>query len=144
MSLLSLNTATASNAGRVMPVLHPDDRTPLTFGKDKKALTLTLLGKDSDAFIRADQAARNVQMQTLAKGVKYSSAAVDVQISEMLARCTTGWAGIPQGWIDGSDDEKPSEFSYENAVALYSNQGLRWLRDLADEFVGDRRNFLKA
>lgn len=144
MSLLSLNTATASNEGRAMPVLHPDDRTPLTFGKNNAPLTLTLLGKDSDAFIAADQAARNKAMATMAKGVKFSAAALDLQTCETLARCTTGWAGIPQGWIDGSDNEGPAEFNFANAVALYSSPGVRWLRDQADEFVGERRNFLKA
>lgn len=141
MSLLSLSTATASNEGRAMPVLHPDDRTPLK-GADKKPLTISLLGKDSDTFIQADQASRTKNMATMAKGVKFSAALMDQQVCETLARCTTGWTGIPQGWIDGSASEDPAKFSYDNALALYLNPGIRWLRDQADEFVGERRNFL--
>jgi len=144
MSLLSLNTAVAANEGRVMPVLHPDDRTPLTWGDKKKPLTLTLLGKDSDTFIKADQAMRSKAMALMTKGVKFSAAANDLQVAETLARCTTDWSGIPQGWVDGSNSEEAAECSYENAVALYQNAGVSWLRTQVDEFVGERRNFLTS
>lgn len=144
MNLIALNTASAANEGRPMAVLHPDDRTPLTWGDKKDPLTITLLGKDSDAFIRDEQAARNKAVALATKGVKFSAAAQDRQVAETLAHCTTGWSGVPQGWIDGSEDESPAEFSFENAVALYLNPGVRWLRDQVDEFIAERRHFLKG
>jgi len=142
MSLTSLNTASAANEGRAMPVLHPEDRTPLLDEKGKP-VTITLMGRDSDAFIKAENAARNRAMEQLSKGVKFSAAAAERQTCETLARCTVDWSGIPKGWLDGSDDETPVKLSEENAVALYSNPGVKWLRDQVDEFIGARANFLK-
>lgn len=142
MSLLALNTASAANAGRVMPVLHPEDRTPLKNGD--ATMTLTLLGRDSDAFIRAENTARNRSVEQLSENVKFSAAAVDLEAAKTLAACTTGWTGIPKGWLDGSDDETPAKFSEEAALALYTSPGLKWVRDQADRFIGNRANFLTA
>lgn len=141
MSLTSLSTSTAANAGRTMTVLHPDDRVPL-LADDKTPVTITLLGKDSDTFIKAQNAARNRAVEAVKKQMKFSSAAADLEASQTLARCTTGWTGIPRGWLDGSDDETAADFSFENAVALYSNLGVRWVRDQVDEFVAERAHFL--
>lgn len=143
MSLTSLNIASAANEGRVMPVLHPDDRTPLK-GPDGNPVTITLMGQDSDAFIRSERTARNKMVDNMAKQVKFSAAASDQQAAETLAACTLDWSGIPAGWIDGSDDETPAEFSRDAAKALYASPGLRWLKAQVDEFVAERRNFLKA
>lgn len=143
MSLASLNTAAAANEGRTMPVLHPTDRTPLKDEKGKP-VTIDLLGRDSDVFVKAENAARNKAVEGIKEGVKFSSAAADLAGAETLARATTAWSGIPKGWIDGSDDETPVPHTFENAVALYSNKGVAWLRDQADKFIGDRGNFLKA
>lgn len=146
MNLTSLQTSTAANSGRVMPVLHPNDRTPLfAIGAkpdEKIPVTITLLGKDSDAFIKAENAARNRAVEQIKKQVKFSAAAADLEASQTLARCTTAWTGIPQGWLDGSDDESPADFSPEAALALYTNLGVRWVRDQVDEFVAERANFL--
>ena len=143
MSLTSLNTAVAANAGRTMLVLHPTDRTPLTDAKGRP-VTVDLLGRDSDVFVQAENIARNKAVEAIKEGVKFSSAAADLAGAETLARATTGWSGIPKGWIDGTDDETPASFSFQNAVALYSNKGVAWLRDQADKFIGDRANFLSA
>lgn len=143
MSLASLNLSAASNEGRPMTVLHPVDRTPLKDAKGKP-LTIDLLGKDSDTFIRAENAARNKAVETLTKGVKFSAAEASLEGAQSLARAVTGWSGIPKAWVDGSDDETPVSFDYETAVAMFSNPGVRWLRDQADEFVGTRAHFLTA
>lgn len=143
MSLTSLNFAPAANEGRVMTVLHPTDRTPLKDGKGNP-VTLTLLGRDSDAFIAAENAARNKAVESLKDGAKFSAAAADEEAAASLARATTAWAGIPKGWIDNTDDETPAPFTPQNAAALYSNRGVRWVREQADKFIGDRAHFLKA
>ncbi|MNS58674.1 hypothetical protein D3C72_916010 [compost metagenome] len=142
MSLTSLNTASAANEGRVMLVLHPEDRTPLLDEK-KKPVTITLLGRDSDTFIQAENASRNRAMEQLSKNVKFSAAAAEQQTCETLARCTVDWSGIPKGWIDGTDDETAAKLTEESAAALYASTGVKWLRDQVDEFVGTRANFLK-
>lgn len=143
MSLASLNLSAASNEGRPMTVVHPVERTPLKTDKGKP-LTIELLGRDSDAFIRAENAAKNKAIETLTKGAKFSAAESALEGAQSLARAVTGWDGIPKAWIDGSDDETPVPFDYATAVALFTNPGVRWLRDQADEFVGTRANFLKA
>lgn len=143
MSLASLNTAAAANEGRVLTLVHPEDRTPLN-GQNGKPITITLLGQDSDAFIKAENAARNRSVESLREAAKFSAAAADLQACEMLARCTVNWSGIPKAWLDGSEDESPVKHTDENAVALYSNPGVSWLRAQVDKFVANRANFLKA
>lgn len=143
MSLTSLNTAAAANEGRAMPVLHPTDRTPLRDDKGKP-VSITLLGQDSDTFIKAENAARARTMENLSQGAKFSPAASDLQACEALAHCTTDWSGIPKGWLDGTDDETPIKHTAENALALYQNPGVKWLRDQVDKFIANRANFLKA
>lgn len=143
MSLTSLQTASAANEGRAMPVLHPTDRVPLL--NDKKVpVTITVRGRDSDAFIKAENEARNRAVERTSKAVKFSAAASDLEACQTLARCTTGWQGVPAGWLDGSDNEAPAEFSYDNAVALYTNPGVSWIREQVDQFVAARVNFLKS
>lgn len=143
MSLAALNTAAAANEGRVLTVLHPTERTPLV-GQNGKPVTITLLGQDSDIFIKAENAARARAMEHLSEGGKFSPAASDLQACEALARCTLDWSNIPKGWIDGTDDETPAKHSHETAVALYQNPGVKWLRDQTDKFIATRSNFLKA
>lgn len=141
MDLLSLDVSPTANEGRALHLLHPAERTPL-FGADKGPVTITLLGKDSDVFIKAERIIRNKRMEAMKKGGKHSAAEEDQEAWETLARCTTGWQGIPQGWIDGTADASPAEFSYASAVKLY--QRMRWVKEQVDEFVGTRENFLKA
>lgn len=143
MSLASLNFATAANEGRTMIVQHPVDRTAL-LDANKNPVTIDLLGRDSDTFVAGENAARNRAVEQITAGAKFSAAAADEEAAGSLARATTGWSGIPQGWIDGTEDETPAKFSFENAKKLYLNRGVRWLRDQADKFIGDRANFLPA
>lgn len=144
MSLASLNTSAAANRGAVMTVLHPVDRVPLK-GADTQPITLTLLGRDSDEFTRAERNARKAAREAMVKRQAYSPADEDRMADAALAAATTGWSGIPMAWLEaGGTDETPAPFSAENALKLYGNPGVRWLRDQADEFIGDRANFMKA
>lgn len=146
MSLTSLNTASTANAGVVMPVLHPTDRVPLFYGEgdNRKPVTITLLGRDSEQFIRAERASRKQVREALVRRQPYSPADEDRAADQALAACTVAWDGIPAGWLDGSTDETPVEHSAASALKLYGNSGVRWLRDQVDEFIGERANFLKV
>jgi hypothetical protein len=145
LSLAKLQTAVNANAGRVLQLEHPDDRTPLFFDTEKKVpVQLTLLGKDSDAYIKAERHNRNRAVENIKKRVAFSAAEDDRLGAETLARCTTAWQGIPQGWIDSSDNEEPAEYSYDNALRMYENAGVAWVKEQADDFIGKRANFLKA
>jgi len=142
MSLASLNTSLAANEGRPLTLLHPTDRTPLTFGKDKAPVQIDLLGMDSDAVVANEHATRNQNLEAMREGAKLSAADLDLKAATALAKATTGWRGVPQGWIDGTANEEPAEFSQAAALKLYTNKGLRWVKEQADRFVGDRANFL--
>lgn len=143
MSLSSRNTSAASNKGRVMMVLDPDDRTPMKT-EGGETVTITLLGQDSDVFIAATRAARNKQVENLTERVKFSAAEQDRQTAVTLAACTTGWSNIPKGWLTNEDDDTPLPFSRENAEALYEQPGVAWLRVEVDKFIGTRANFLRT
>lgn len=144
MSLASLNIATTANRGAVMNVLHPNDRTPLKQA-DGSEITITLLGRDSDEFIKADRAARKAIREALVRRTPYAPADEDRAADQTLAACTVAWSGIPAGWLEpGGTSEEPAPFSAENAAKLYGNPGVRWLREQVDEFIAARANFMKA
>lgn len=143
MNLTDLNFADAADKGAALTLLHPTKRTPLVFGKSE-LVQIDLRGQDSDAFIEADNASRERAVEASRNGQKFSAAEADLRGAEILARATTGWRGIPQGWIDGTKDETPAKFSFENAVKLYTNRGVKWVRAQVDAFVGERANFLTA
>lgn len=143
MSLAALNLSTAANEGRPLHLLHPGDRTPLKTA-DGEPVTITLRGRDSEAFIKAQYEARERTLEAVAQQTRLTGADQDMSTAETLAACTVSWAGIPQGWIDGTLDESPAPFSEAAARKLYANPGVRWLREQADAFVGKRSNFVKA
>lgn len=62
---------------------------------------------------------------------------IENETSEMLARLTTGWALVT---LDGRPLNIP--FSLENALALYRNPRLAWIRAQVNDFISDLGNFL--
>jgi len=142
-NLSDLNLSDEADHGSKMSVLHPVNRTPL-IAADGEPVTLTLVGTESDIYINTVNKNRDDNIEELRRRAKFSSAADDYKGAKLLAKCTLGWHGIPKGWLDGSKDEDVAEFSYDNAVMLYNNRGVRWLREQADEYIADRSNFLKA
>jgi len=141
MSLTGLITV---NEGRPMAVKHPTTRAPLV-AADGTPVVLTLLGSDSEVFTRAELESQRATVDSLTGGgPAFDPAARYAEATEVMAACTTGWTGVPQGWIDGTDDESPAPFSKENAAKLYANPGVKWLRIQADKFMGDRSRFLRG
>ena len=133
MDITKLDTKAAANDGAKMevldlagaPVLKSDGVTPVT---------ITLMGKDSDAWIKFDNQVTN---RRLAQGtrMKLTAEALKADQIKELAICTVGWDGIGLG-----DDETP--FSYEKAVELYTLSPD--IREQAKAFIEDRSNFSKA
>ena len=141
MSLTGLITV---NEGRPMAVKHPSTRAPLT-AADGTPVVLTLLGSDSEVFTNADLEIQRATVDSLTGGgPAFDPVANYAKAAEIMAACTTGWTGVPQGWIDGTDDETPAPFSKENAAKLYANPGVKWVRIQADKFMGDRSRFLRG
>ena len=140
MSLKDLNMKPVANQGATLVLQHPADRTDLKQA-DGSNITISLLGKDSDVYVKADNFVQNKRVEAAKRQVKFSNAEAQQQNAETIARCTTSWSGVPKCWVEGGEDEAPVEFSFENAVKLYTTQ--RWVFEQADNFVGDRANFLK-
>lgn len=142
-NLTDLNFSETADQGKDMVVLHPTARTPLK-GADGNPVTITLVGSDSDIYVKAINKNRDANIDEMRRRAKFSSEADDYKGAKLLARCTITWRGIPVGWLNGTADETLAEFSYENALKMYSNRGVRWLREQVDEYIADRSNFSKA
>lgn len=140
MSLKDLNLKPTANQGAMLVLQHPGDGTELK-GADGKPITISLLGKDSDSFVKADNILSNTRVEATKRQVKFSAAQFKEQNCGLYAHATTGWFGIPKCWIEGGEDETPIDYTFENAKALYLNQG--WVFEQVQAFVDNRANFLK-
>lgn len=141
MSLKELNLAPVANAGALLTLQHPGDGTELK-GADGKPITISLLGKDSDTFTKADNILSNTRVEAAKRQAKFSAAQFKEQNCGLYAYAVTGWSGIPKCWIEGGEDEAPATFTFEAAKMLFLNQG--WVFEQAKDFVDNRANFLKA
>ncbi len=121
----------AVNAGSKMTVLDVNG-VPL-LKPDKSPITITLRGKDSDAYIAHENQATNRRLQQGAR-VKLTSEGLKADVIAGLAKCTVAWDGIGIG-------EDETACSYEAAVRLYTLAPD--IKDQVAAFVEDRANFLK-
>lgn len=135
---LELETA---KPGRMF-VVHPITRQPLreksADGKEGKEAYIDLYSGDSE---QARRHQRSIARRRLAmRGrAKMTPEEIEAEAIEFLCAVTAGWylldlEGRPLG----------VEFTPENARELYGLAAVAWLRDQADEYVGDRGNFSKG
>lgn len=101
---------------------------------DGSPITITLLGKDSDAWIRHENAMGDRRLNQRG-GAKLKMEGLKAENVAGYAKCTVSWDGIGLG-----EDESPC--TYENALKLYTKYPA--IRDQVDEFMGERANFLKV
>lgn len=127
MNIDDLDTELSADGSAVLEVLDKAGA-PLA-DKDGTPVTITLLGKDSDAFKTRSNAIDNRRYAQGAR-LKLTAEALKADAASVLAKCTVAWTGI-------TDD-----CTYENAVRLYSR--VTAIREQVDVFVGDRGNFSKA
>jgi len=131
MDLNTINDCLCNSGTAIMNVRHPVTDEDLMF--DNKPVQIEVYGKDSDVARKAMKAAAQ---KALSKRNQRTD--VDAAISSaasLLASCTAGWSNV-------SIDNKPLEFSFDNACEIYTKY--HWLREQVDEFIGDRANFFKA
>lgn len=140
--LSALDTVAGSNAGSDLE-LSLSNGTPIV-RPDGRPVTIKLLGKDSDAFIKADAHERNLRLQQ-GQRLKLTAEGMDASGIKCLAKASISWDGV--GWMvkearlwEFDGDELPC--TYENAVRLYTR--LPDIKEQVDNFVGDRSNFLKG
>lgn len=124
--LAQFDTVSSANSGAKLELTDANGAAVLK--ADGTPLTITLLGKDSDVWVKAENAARN---RRLAQGprMKLTAEALESEAISALAKVTVAW-----------DFDEPC--TYEAAVRLYTRFPL--IREQVDLFVGDRANFTKA
>lgn len=146
-NLADLDFAETSDSGAPLYLKHPTQGIPLTLGEGDAAVQVVIMlrGRDSQAFIEAGYSQAEKAQETMMELGKLSPPkARDYEQAHALALCVIGWKGVPLGWVEGSRDNDPVEFSYDNALRMFRNRGVRWVREQCQKFVDDRANFLSA
>ena len=125
MDLNEIKIADKSEEGEVLTVLHPVTYT-------ETDIKIRLAGSDSAKY--RNKIKKIAEKDKGKRKNNFNLDAAERQGAEILAACTLDWEGIQRGGVD-------IPFTYENAVELYSDPNLRWLREQVDEFIADRTNF---
>lgn len=135
MDLKDLNIVALANKGEVLELLHPATGEVLTDekGKNPKAFYLRLLGSDSDAY-RNSIKRRFEKTQNQQKKQKIDIDDAQIKAAELLAKCTTECYMI--------EDGKPIECTKSEMTRLYLKYP--WMREQAEDFMGDRSNLFKS
>ena len=133
VDLAAIDTVKGSNEGFDVRIFHPGTNEDLD-------ITISVLGKDSDAFQKVSRAQNKKRMAKMQKGGFRNVSPVPIEEIEqdgiaLLAACTTGWTGVI---IEG----KEIPFSTDNAVMVYER--FPWIKEQVDTAIGDRANFIKA
>ena len=133
VDLAAIDTVKGSNEGFNVRIFHPGTNEDLD-------ISITVLGKDSDAFQKVSRAQNKKRMAKMQKGGFRNVSPVPIEEIEqdgiaLLAACTTGWTGVI---IEG----KEVAFSTDNAVMVYER--FPWIKEQIDVAIGDRANFIKA
>lgn len=130
MDLSKFDTRKACDDGAIMPVIYEGN--PVT-QDDGKPVTITLRGRDSDAFQKSIRSRADARMQSRQR-VGMTVSAIESEGIETLADCTVDWDGI---MVDG----EVLPCNRANAIKLYTR--FPWLREQADQFISERANFLR-
>ena len=133
VDLAAIDTVKGSNEGFDVRIFHPGTNEDLD-------LIINVLGKDSDAFQKVSRAQNKKRMAKMQKGGFRNTAPIPIEEIEqdgidLLAACTTGWAGVI---IEGEE----IQFSIDNAVMVYER--FPWIKEQIDTAIGDRANFIRA
>lgn len=123
-------------AGR-MTVVHPITRQPLRDADGKEAY-IDLFSSDS-AQARLHQRAVSRRRLAMRGRAKLTVEELEAEAIEFLGALTAGWF-----LLDLEGKPLGVEFTPDNARELYGIAAIAWLRDQADEYIGDRANFSKG
>jgi hypothetical protein len=134
MDLSQFDTTQTAEEGAVMTVTHPATGVPLE-QDDGTPVTITLAGTDSERFRRAERQALNRRLQGPRRNQNVTAEELEANGINGLVACTLAWSGIV---LDGES----LACTPDNARLVYKR--LPWLREQANEFTGQRANFLRA
>lgn len=131
--LATLDTEYCPDEAFDVELTGPDGAT--LFNDDGSAMTIGVLGADSDVGVKVRNANSN---KRLAQGLrmKMTAEGLDSEGASYLAKLSVRWNITMAG-------EKPP-FTYEAALRLYSNPRLAFIREKVDQAIGERANFLKS
>lgn len=137
-NLPEIDVVEAANAG-IEFSLERLDGEPLLNAK-KEAVTLTVLGTDSETYRKASRKLAKARVDRASKkgqrlGADEALDLLDAENVDLLVACTTNWSGV----LDSKD--KPVPFTEASCRAFY----LKFppAREQADRVISDRTRFIK-
>lgn len=135
VALDDFDTASAANDGAVLEVRSPTTG-EVMYWSDGRPWTITLLGADAEKVVRIARQQADRRSQAFVRTRQPASAAsVEKDSIELLVAATKGW-DVPLG---NGAAAKNDQAEYRNAFTKY-----KWLFEQANEFAGNRANFMKA
>lgn len=135
MDLNKLDVKKLANEGTIMKVRHPDPSNNEILNDGKKEpldFYLRLLGSDSDVYRNAIK--RRFENRRGKKAGKVDLDQAERDAAALLAKCTTDCYLILNG--------KPVECDVPTLTKIYLD--FPWLKEQAEEHMGDRGNLLES
>jgi hypothetical protein len=132
--IAKLETSTRSEEGVEMEVIHPRTQAPV-LNDDGSPVTITLLGRNSEAYLEEERAMRDRRQSRLTRGIKLTQEDLDDDEARLLCAATKAWTFATMGGQD-------FPCTPQNARRLWSDRRFRWLRERAIQFVLMDGNFL--
>jgi hypothetical protein len=131
IDLENFDITASAEKGAKMEVRHPATGEVLRHD-DGRAFTITLVGRDSDRFMKLARAQSDRRLQqTMRSRSPMLTGSVEKDDIELLVNATLEWDIILGGKQPPSDAK-----NYRDAYTRF-----RWLREQVDEFVGNRAHF---
>jgi hypothetical protein len=134
--IATLDTRTRSEAGVPMQILHPSTKRPI-YNDANQPVTVTLLGRNSDAYRAAQRESQSRRAAFEARGVMMTEDDYEQERQTLLCAVTVGWNFDT---MDGS----VFPFTPENCRRLWADRRWTWLASDAFNFVHQDGNFLAA
>ena len=131
--LNTLDSVAAADTGAPLTLRHPVTNAPLE-DSQKQPVTILLAGDDA-ARVREARAAIANRRMSRPKGQPVTFEEIDDDALETLVAATIGWSGL------GLGEGQPLPFTIDTARAIYKR--FPWIREQAEAFVSERKNFLK-
>jgi len=135
----NLAVLATTDDGVAMTLRHPVTGAELVDEATQELVTITLLGRDSDAYRRTAASQQNHRLREASKGRRQqlTQEQLEAESLELLVACTTGWSGV------GLGPEDPLPFSPANARRLYADPHMSFVREQAEGFIAERANFFR-
>lgn len=123
----------ASEEGAWMDVCDPATGEPV-LNDAGKPVRIRLVGVDSPRYRAKQHEYMNRRLSKMKVNLG-TAAQMEADGLDLVTACTVGWEGMIKGG-------KPWDYSPANARALYATPALRFIKEQADTFIGERSNFL--